>query len=230
MIPQLIVHHHLGLGDHFICNGLVHHILDTMAHEVWLPTKQKNLATVKHLYEDYEQVKVIDAGDLDLSREILSVNQLSINKNVPLLKISYNGSGESYFDKPFYEQLGFDFDLRWEKFTMPLHTDGIFIMSKVRSDPTEPFILVHNSGSVGKFDLKIDSDLPVVEIDETLSSSLIDWWQVISSATEIHCIDSSVIHLADSLNLDRVHKLVYHDVGRGSKFHLKNNWQIQKYT
>ena len=56
-----------------------------------------------------------------------------------------------------------------------------------------------------------------------VKNSLIDWADVIKNAKEIHCIDSSIIHLADSLDLT-TEKLYYHDVGRGSQFHLINGW------
>jgi hypothetical protein len=28
MKPRIIVHHHTGLGDHFICNGLINALLE----------------------------------------------------------------------------------------------------------------------------------------------------------------------------------------------------------
>jgi hypothetical protein len=79
-----------------------------------------------------------------------------------------------------------------------------------------------SESSIGNFALSANTDLPIICVDRK-TESLLDWVGIIQGAREIHCIDSSFIHLADSLNLAGK-KLCYHDVGRGSTFHLKNNW------
>lgn len=53
---------------------------------------------------------------------------------------------------------------------------------------------------------------------------MLDWSDIILNATEIHCIDSSVIHLVDRIPT-HAKELVYHDIGRGSQFHLNKNWK-----
>ena len=230
MIKKLIVYHHLGLGDHFICNGLIHELLENRAHEIWLPTKENNAVHVKHLYEDFsEQVKIITTNENDLAREILGINSLSIQYNVPLLRISHGGGKDTYFDKIFYDQLGIDFHIRWSRFTLPQDDSrALEFYKKIIPDPEEPYVLVHDTGSVGKFDLKFNSPHRIVKVESGLTESLLDWKYVIERASEPHCIDSSVIHLADSLSLD-AGLLVFHDVGRNSKFNFNHSWEIQRY-
>ena len=86
------------------------------------------------------------------------------------------------------------------------------------------YCLVHCQGSPGPYDLNIKTDLPIYYVESGLTDTILDWADVIKNAKEIHCIDSSIIHLADSLDLT-TEKLYYHDVGRGSQFHLINGWK-----
>jgi hypothetical protein len=86
------------------------------------------------------------------------------------------------------------------------------------------YCLVHCQGSPQQYVLDIKTDLPIYYIESGLTDTILDWVDVIKNAKELHCIDSSVIHLADSLDLN-AEKLYYHDVGRGSKFYLVNDWK-----
>ena len=227
MIPKLIVWHHLGLGDHFICNGLVHDLLDK-ASVIWLACKSRNVTTVKHLYIDHPRIQVLDVGDLDGDHEIISLYKYSIRHNVPLLKIGYNGSGDNNFNESFYNCLGIDFSKRWSLFKLPLNdTTAHEFYNTLIENKNEPYALVNNSGSVGEFDLKINTNLKIYSITPKLTPSMLDWKYVVEHAAEIHSIDSSFIHFADSLNLNS--NLYYHDVNRGSKFVLKHNWETVKY-
>jgi len=45
MVKRVIIHHHLGIGDHFTCNALVHYIAKDYD-EVWLVCKGYTEATV----------------------------------------------------------------------------------------------------------------------------------------------------------------------------------------
>ena len=55
---RLIIHHHLGLGDHFVCNGLVRFIIDKNNYEqYYIPAKEQNFLTVKEMYSDLNNVE-----------------------------------------------------------------------------------------------------------------------------------------------------------------------------
>lgn len=220
MVPKLIIWHHLGLGDHIICNGLVHE-LTARAEQILLPCKTNNTKTVAHLYSDYPDILVADIGNLDYNGEASAIVNMSINNNLPLLRIGFTGQNDTPFDEQFYQQMGVDFEKRWTNFRMPIDKTNadLFFNSFIGHDE---YALVHNTASIGTYELQINTNLPIYFVDKSLESML-DWRTVIENAKEIHCIDSSFIHLVDSLNLS-ANKLVYHDVGRGSIFKLKNEW------
>ena len=226
MIPRLIVWHHLGLGDYIICNGLVHELLN-ISNEIWLPCKYKNIKTVKHLHSDYKNVKIMEIPSSSYNQEVSMIFEMSRISNVPVLRIGYNGEGNLPFDQQFYEQAGIEFDKRWSSLKFPKDNSEAL---KVYEDKVKDniYAVVHNTASVGTYNLLIRTTLPLYYIDNSIDSML-NWRVVVENATEIHCIDSSFIHFADSLKL-KAEKLFYHDVGRGSIFTLRYPWQEVKYN
>ena len=79
--------------------------------------------------------------------------------------------------------------------------------------------------------LRIDGPpLPTIEIRGRLQNGVFDdllfYRRLIAGAAEVHCINSSVIHLVDSLDLTA--RLFYHDV-RLRNFQLRHNWTVVPY-
>jgi len=227
-VQKIILHHHLGLGDHFICNGLVRKLKETLTLDLLiLPVKEHNLATVSALYADQGGIELMPVPPGAYHEEDAYIVAQSKLLEIPILKISFNGSKTIAFDISFYRQLGLDPELSWSNFSAPLDT----LASRSLYDKVvkhQDYCLVANTGSVGTFDIDINTSLPIYQLTPEHSSNLLDWALVISNAQEIHCIDSSFIHLVDRIPT-QAKKLVYHNVGRGSKFHLKKNWERKSF-
>jgi hypothetical protein len=86
--------------------------------------------------------------------------------------------------------------------------------------------VIHDVGSIGKFDISVPSDKRIVRI-EKITDCLLDWCGIIENADEVHCVDSSVIHLAQTLNVNRG---VYHNIRtKSTLFRLKDGWETVKY-
>ena len=58
MRKKIILHHHLGMGDHICLNGLVRNMRDSMEHIILL-CKSINKANVEYLYRDVDNVTVV---------------------------------------------------------------------------------------------------------------------------------------------------------------------------
>lgn len=221
---KIILHHHLGLGDHFICNGLVRKLKSSLALDLLiLPVKEHNLTSVAALYAEQDGIELMPLPRSAYPEEDAYIISQSKILEIPVLKISYNGSQNIAFDASFYIQMGFDLDVSWSHFHPPPQTSDSLNLYK-RLIKHDHYCLVANAGSVGKFDIDVDTELPVYQLSQDYSNNLFDWSEIIARAKEIHCIDSSVIHLVDRMPTS-AEKLVYHNVGRGSKFHLKKNWE-----
>ena len=103
----MIVYHHLGLGDHIICNGLVRTLAKEQPVEVLC--KNHNLASVRFMFRDDSRIGVVGAAD---DTEALAIfkssgsNKLKIgHENLPRFM-----SGGKQFDEALYLECGVDSD------------------------------------------------------------------------------------------------------------------------
>ena len=79
-----------------------------------------------------------------------------------------------------------------------------------------------------KFTLNINQDLDsiYVEKDSDIFKNIFFYTKVIQNAKEIHCINSSFIHLVDRIAVDK--PLFYHKI-RHSNVFLSDKWQVVNY-
>ena len=92
------------------------------------------------------------------------------------------------------------------------------------------YILVHRSSSYGQVDLKIDDSLPVIYIekDSDIFNNVFLYAKLIEGAQEIHCIDSSILHLVERVPTEA--SLFFHPVKKAGqeseKLELYKDWNI----
>lgn len=200
-----MIHHHLGLGDHIICNGLVRFLSKEKA--VTLAVKHNNLANVARMFRD------------------LSIEYYLIDKDESTGNLGwcFGGDKSINFDEAFYKQAGIDFQERWNSF----YIDRDYVKEKALIEYLklpEKFCLVHDTASAGKVNIVVDTDLPIVRVYKTeVEKTMFDWMGVIELASEIHCINSSFIHLVDSMH--PIAKLHFHDDRSHLQFSRKLNWR-----
>jgi hypothetical protein len=199
----------LGLGDAIICNGLVRYLaapqVPYRVRQIMVPCWERNLPTVRHMFSDLPNVYVrIAEGDgppeFDSSEHpIPEVMHLGIN---------YQGAiNHDQWDKAFYDRAGVPFDAKWSKFHVPFSSTELFT-----DQCPEDFILVHQDVDRG-FTIN-DGILPenLRRVDVTQARVLTDWRHFILNAKEIHCIDSSFMHLAELI--PTTGRLFYHKYAR----------------
>jgi hypothetical protein len=197
-VKPLYLDWHLGLGDAIICNGLVRWLVRERQRHVIVPCYAHNRASVEALFADLPEVMPV----LHDGRFVGHDNEetLSIGMNNPRW-----GSVEP-FDRAFYEFAGVPFDAKWDLFHVP--------ESGTERHPTGtgPWMLYHHDPDRG-FSLNPDRlpFLPGVQV-RRWSERITDWRYMIRDAAEIHCIDSSVMHLAELL--PTTGKLFYHKYAR----------------
>jgi hypothetical protein len=217
----------LGLGDAIICNGLVR-TLAKQKREIIVPSYAHNLPTVRHMFSDLQRVEVRSVvGDG-------SPGPFSSNDEIPeILSIGMNYHGPIHserWDEAFYLRAGVPFDAKWNAFFVP--------ESGTEISPTGAYLLEHQDRERG---FVIDFDrlgVPISprgmgfiwEVLPSIRALITDWRFVIEGAVEIHCIDSSFMHLAELL--PTTGKLFYHKYARaqGSRQHtdavLRKKWTV----
>ena len=221
---EVILHHHLGLGDHFICNGLVHECAKKYD-KIHLPTKRHNLETVRCLYQEHDNIAVFP-----VLREHKDVRQYSIKNNLPILRIGFEHMehrGSVPWNVWFYDQMEIPYDARYTSFQLPkLLPEAEKLYDTILQGKKE-YCLIHQQSSIGKFFINLETDLPVIELQPGLTNNLLDYVKVIRNAQEIHCIDSSVINLIDSMDTE-TDKLFFH-TAKPANVMLSDRWKVVKY-
>ena len=219
------IYHHLGLGDHIVCNGLVRYVIDNrQLKNVSLVVKSCNLNNVRRMFSDRDEV---DFFVVEKDQDFLDYHQN--NGDIPLLKVGFEKCRNEDFDRSFYDSVGVSFNERWDSWDLyrdKVQEQKLFDDLKIEDD----YIFVHDLSSVGKYDLNIQSDLRKIRPEKLPSEETIfDWVGVIEEAEEVHAISSSFVHLIDSFNLNN--KLYFHNIksGDGMGFSLKNDWTFINY-
>jgi len=232
---QVIIYHHLGLGDHFICNGIVNFLSEKLS--VILPCKKHNESTVSSLYKNNPQVTVVAISD-----ENHDITKLSLARHAPILKIGfeYLNITKTIWYKAFYNQLDIDYKTRYTKFLLP---DNIAEQTDLYNRllrESKPYIVVHKASSVNSsynidyMQGRDESLLPtIVEVTPNESNNLLAWTKVFQNAEEIHVVESSVFCLIDSIADTCQGRLYFHKIRKPSMIDdqdlQENGWNIIYY-
>ena len=92
------IYHHLGLGDHIICNGLVRSLIKDEEMYV-LFVKPHNRSTVEFMYRDLKNLSFIE-GDDEFVNNFLKNNK--IKREDIIVAGFYNHPNAKEFDETFY--------------------------------------------------------------------------------------------------------------------------------
>lgn len=206
---DIILYHHLGLGDHFICNALV---VEVSKHynNVHLVCWARNLPTVQHLYSDFPNITIhgIDTEPQD-------VIALSNSLGLPVIAVGFEHCDLKDFESSFYRQLGLDPDIQYTGFCVPRDLDRSYQMYNEWCAKNGPaYIFVHDTSSVEKYNLIINSDLPRYTVEKTQTRDLIDYVIMLCEAKEVHVINSSIAALVWPLLRQgriKAEKIFYHN-------------------
>ena len=226
---EFILYHHLGLGDHIICAGLVNYLSKNYK-TIHLPVKRRNLQNVNFLYENNPSVStfIVDIEDDDI---------LKYSKKVDLkiLKIGFRKRGKP-FNSGFYKQINLPYDISFNNFGYKRDIPKEINLYKHLSSEhnvNANYGLVHAESSLGDADLKIRNDIPVIYIkkETDIYNNIFLYMKLIEEAQEIHCIDSSFLHLVERSETKA--KLFFHNIKnnkiKGANLELVKNWEIIDY-
>ena len=99
---EFVLHHHLGLGDTIICNGLVN-FLSTKYSKIYLPVKENLFNTVQFLYSENKNLSLFKISNDSREEDIY---EFALSKNVKILRVGYQNVKDQPFNLAFYKQLG----------------------------------------------------------------------------------------------------------------------------
>ena len=233
---NLYIYHHLGLGDHFDCNGLVRHYTSQPQYKkIGVFAKSNYFGMVDYMYRDNEKIEVIS---VDKENEEAGVKEFLKDKNGDqFLKVGH----EHYHSLPqelkdskncwelFYELLDLPLDLRYQLFYVEREIEAENqLFDKLTNG--EPYIFMHDDPSRG-FTMDrshfLDKNLKVVENDS--SQNIFHFIKIIEEAQEIHCMESSFKTLIDIYATQE--NLFFHDYRNHPLGSQSNkNWKVVAYS
>ena len=221
---EIIIHHHSGLGDAIICNGIVN-FLSEKFDKIYLASYYKISDHLDYLYSKNDSVELLIYH---------KATEIYKNRKIPVLRIGFEKNNKN-FNTSFYQQLSLNYQTSYDYFYIPIDED------KERSledhlikeyKVSNQFMLIHQVSSYGKVDLNIESNLGkiYVEKESDIFKNIFFYRGIIENAKEIHCIDSSFLHLVERVPTNA--KLYFHnhktDTQKSEKLILMKDWKIIK--
>ena len=140
------------------------------------------------------------------------------------------------FNLSFYKQFNLPYNYSFNKFKITRDEEKEESLLKHLKNTYEvkgPYQVVHNQSSYGKVDLQSNKNLPKIYIEKEtdLYKNIFLYLKVIENAEEIHCLDSSFLHLVERVNTNA--NLFFHNIKKigqkGAAVHLVKNWRVVNY-
>jgi len=226
---EFILYHHLGLGDHIICAGLVTYLSNNYK-RIHLPVKRSNIKNVNFLYRNNSRIStfIVDIEDDDIL-------YYSKKKKLQILKIGFKKRMDP-FNSGFYKQLNLSYEISFKDFGYKRDTlkeEELFKHLLSKHNIHDKYNLVHAESSLGNADLRLNDNIPIVHVkkDTDIYNNIFLYTKLIEEATEINCIDSSFLHLVERSETNA--KLYFHNIKNntvlGTNLELRNHWETIEY-
>jgi hypothetical protein len=241
-MKKAFLYHHLGLGDHLICNGLIRRLSDVYDLVV-VPVKNQNYSTVQRMFADTYRIDVLPLTQANQEQEMGRLAKSFEVQGYEVVRLGYYGSDfmtkDIRFDENFYLQSEIPFSERWNSFYAPRNEqeENRIYNELVSKQEAEQFIFLHEDKTRS---FLIDRSLlptgirivePFVDVQ---NNNFFDYRKVIENASQIHCIESSFAALIESMNLENKPKFA-HRYSRPEaffyfkhEFTYKTKWTIYK--
>ena len=202
-MKKLLLYHHLGLGDHIICHGIVREFCKQYNTTIFC--KPHNFSTVNDMFCDISNLTIIQGDDNFAHNYITSHAQnFDIIKKVGFQDLNSNEN----FEKQFYRLANIDFDKKWSSFYISFNQTAQIIYNQL-SLPTYNFIHTDNKRNFNINISRISNEYYKFFTQDITTSSIIHYVQLIQNATEIHVIDSAFMFLIDCMSYDYSKQKLY---------------------
>lgn len=230
-MKELHVKTHCGLGDLFICEALLR-IVSMSYDRVYFNTKPENLETARLLFAgrcaNLIAVPTVTDYKLNVPDQCPDVLPLGLfSREYCQFGDLYPNGAQTFhrhaWDREFYRHAGIPFTQRWQSTWI----DGMDIPDPI--DPGSP-VLVHEIPGCEIHHKTLRRDraqfiLPVA------GRTILSWIPAMEQAEEIHCVDSSVINLVESmvgLGMIKANKteLFFHNTRKSRPPTLLAHWKV----
>jgi hypothetical protein len=192
------IYHHLGLGDHIICNGLIRTIINNDENYKMF-VKHHNKNSVEFMYKDLKNLSFIEVDNDYIVNNYLQMNNISESN---IIRIGFNKLFELMpkytFDEAFYVMMGVDFKLRFENFYIERDIQKEELVYNELNPNNEKYIFVHDDASKGYLidKSRLPKNIKIIEND--MRFKIFDFLKLIENAEEVHIMQSCFKELINS--------------------------------
>lgn len=200
---------HLGIGDHLICNGLVRTIYNPNE-EYTMFVKEKYLDSVSFMFRDLKNFSFI-TGEAENNISFLQRNHIN-SDDIIYAGFSWVDMVNHSFDENFYLQNNVDFNNKWSNFYVERDEQRENRLFD-HFDIQEPYVFIHEDDQRGfSIDRNLLPEVRVIKADNNLTNNIFDYLKIMENAEQIHCIESSFLHLADLTSIND--NIIFHSYSR----------------
>ena len=113
-MKTLLLYHHLGLGDHIICHGIIREYCKQYHTTIF--SKSHNYQSVKDMFCDISNLQILIGGDNFANSYILN-NKNNFDK---IMQIGFGDlNNTKSFEQQFYNLANINFNKKWTNFYVP---------------------------------------------------------------------------------------------------------------
>jgi len=199
-MSEIYLYHHLGLGDHISCHGIVRCYCEKYE-KVNLFVKENNYKNVSYMYNDIKNINFL-IGDDSYAQNYLIQNKI---ENVKIIGFNLLSNSKN-LELQFYEMAGLPIESKWKKFYIKRDIEKEKKIFSLNGLEKGNYIFLHK----GDYDIREEYISKGLKVVEPKDHGLFDWMYVIENAKEIHCIDSSFLCLIDCMDLKNEINLYNH--------------------
>lgn len=240
---------HLGLGDHFTCNGMTREIAKRCDLMVMV-VKENNIKVVTRMFSDIKHLHLLPVvGSMDYSdtqhiQDAFALMGFFQSRGYEIKSVGEFNPGtfkrdHRKYDEIFYNQVDIPFEKRWESFDCPRDKNAEQRMFTECFDLTEGnYIFLHDdpvregnkAGSRVINRELLPKDVKIITPHQKFwDADILDYRYVLENALEIHCVNSSFSDMMDAFDLSKVKRLCIHEYARqNDPVNYRHNWEIVK--
>lgn len=225
-MSSVLLYHHLGLGDHIMCHGIVREY-SKKYERVAVFSYPHNYVSVSFMYRDLKNITIIK-GDDAFARKFISDNASKFDRDkydqVIFLGFQYLDRNSGIpLEKQFYQIAGVDLAKKWDNFFIKrdLEKETSLFQQAALGDE---YVFLHED-PVRNYRIdrkKINKKYGIFTPDKKLTENIFDYLTIIEKAKEVHVIDSSFMFLVDCLPYNNPNQKLY--IHRYSR--ENNEWQL----
>jgi len=225
---KLYIHHHLGLGDHLDCNGMIRYMLKNEQYDnICVFAKSNYFNLIKYMFRDEPKISLIK---IDKNREYEEVNKYIQKNNISnLLRVgheNYPWGQEEILGlgcaEIFYKQVNIDYEERFKSFYYERDDEEEQRVYEKLNPNNEDFAFVHDDQSRGFLitDFMVyklfGKRIKIVRNDA--SENIFHFTKILEEAKQIHCMESCFRSLVETTETKG--DLFFHNFRAGASGYL----------